>query len=90
MLTISLKFGVHTRNWPRIDFQPLEFNFEFYYWRFREAGFCCLPAKSKNSRSLYQAQNLFKITKKSFKIIILTKIRFISPKKPTENAFSAK
>ena len=33
MSTISLKFGVHTRNWPRIDFKPLEFNFEFYFWR---------------------------------------------------------
>ena len=24
MSTISLKFGVHSRNWPRIDFQSLE------------------------------------------------------------------
>ena len=24
-------FDVHTRNWPRIDYQPLEFNFEFYF-----------------------------------------------------------
>ena len=32
--------GVHTRNWPRIDFQPSELNFEFYVWRFREAAFC--------------------------------------------------
>ena len=31
MSTISLKFGVHTRNWPRIHFQPLEFNFELYF-----------------------------------------------------------
>ena len=31
MSTISLRFGVHTRNWPRIDFQPLEFNFEYYF-----------------------------------------------------------
>ena len=36
---ISLKFGVHTRNWPRIDFQPLEFNFEFYFWRLRGTAF---------------------------------------------------
>ena len=40
MSTISLKFGVHTRNWPRIDFQLLEFNFEFYFWSFgRGVGF---------------------------------------------------
>ena len=26
--TISLKIGVHTKNWPRIDFQPLNFNFD--------------------------------------------------------------
>ena len=38
MSTISLSFGVHIRNWPRIDFQPLDFNFEFYFWRFREGG----------------------------------------------------
>ena len=30
MSTISLKFGVHTRNWNEIGFHPLEFNFEFY------------------------------------------------------------
>ena len=24
-------FDVYTRNWPRIDYQPLEFNFEFYF-----------------------------------------------------------
>ena len=35
MSTISLDFGVHTRNWPRIDLQPLQFNSEFYFWRFR-------------------------------------------------------
>ena len=38
MSTISLKFGMHTRNWPRIDFQPLEFNFEFHFWRFFLGG----------------------------------------------------
>ena len=32
MLTILLSFGVHTRNWPRINFQPLEINSEFYFW----------------------------------------------------------
>ena len=32
MSTILLSFGVHTRSWPRIDLQPLEFNFEFYFW----------------------------------------------------------
>ena len=35
---ISLSFGVHTRNWPRIEFQPLEFKFEFYFWRFFGGG----------------------------------------------------
>ena len=38
MSTVSLRFGVHTRNWPRIDFQSLEFNFQFYFWRFRGGG----------------------------------------------------
>ena len=38
MSTILLSFGVHTRNWPRIDLQPLEVNFEFYFWRIRGGG----------------------------------------------------
>ena len=38
MSTIALRFGVRTRNWPRIDFQPSEFNFESYFWRFRGGG----------------------------------------------------
>ena len=38
MSTISLNFGVHTRNWPRIDLQPLEFNSEFYVWGLRGGG----------------------------------------------------
>ena len=58
MPTISLKFGVHARNWPRIDFQPLEFNFQFYFWRFLgggEGGVLLVPARSQNIRSLCQA-----------------------------------
>ena len=35
MSTILLNFGVHARNWQIIDFQPLEFNSEFYFWRFQ-------------------------------------------------------
>ena len=35
---ISLSFGVHTRNWLRIDLQPLKFIFELYFWKFREGG----------------------------------------------------
>ena len=47
MSTISFKFGVHTRNWPRNDFQPLDLYFEFYFWRFRGAAFCRVSAKSQ-------------------------------------------
>ena len=47
MSTISLKFGVRTRNWPRIDFQPLEFNFEFYFWTFQGAGSAELQQRVK-------------------------------------------
>ena len=36
---ILLNFGVHTRNWPRTYFHPLELNFEFHFWRFRFAEF---------------------------------------------------
>ena len=79
MSTILLNFGVHTRNWPRIDLQPLVFNFEFYFWRFRGPRFAEFQ-QSQNRRSLYQAQNL----KKSFKIIILTEVKFILQKKPTK------
>ena len=35
MLTISLNFGVRSRNWPRTGLQPLKFNFELCVWRFR-------------------------------------------------------
>ena len=35
---ISLNFGVYTRNWSRIDLQPLEFNFEFIFGDFWEGG----------------------------------------------------
>ena len=38
MLTILLKFDVHTRNWPSIDLQRLEFNSKLYFWRFRGGG----------------------------------------------------
>ena len=70
MSTISLRFGVRTRNWPGTDFQPLEFNFEFYFWNFRGEGgggadFGEFQQRVKIvGRSLYRAQNLLKITKK--------------------------
>ena len=38
MSTILLKFDVLTSKWPRIGVQPLEFNFEFYFGRFRGEG----------------------------------------------------
>ena len=38
MPAVSLTFGVHTRNWPRIELQPLEFNFELYFWRLGGGG----------------------------------------------------
>ena len=67
MSTILLNFGVHTRNWPRIDFQPVEFNSEFYFGDLGGGGggaaFFRVPAKSQNCRSQDQAQNLFEITK---------------------------
>ena len=73
MSTISLNFGVHTRNWPRIVLQPLEFNFEFYFWRILGDAFCWVPGRSQNSRSLYQAQNLFKITKNCSQLLFYMK-----------------
>ena len=73
MSTILLSFGVRTRNWPRIDFQfnfqlnsfgfNLEFNLKFYLLRFWGLRSAERAAKSQNSRSLYQSENLFKITK---------------------------
>ena len=64
MSTISFKFGVHARNWPEIDFQPLELNFEFYFWRFRGTGFRIVPAKSQNSRSLISSSKPVRDDKK--------------------------
>ena len=39
MSMISINFGLDTRNWPRINLQLLEFNFELYFWRFRGLRF---------------------------------------------------
>ena len=39
MSTILLNSGVHTRNWPGIDLQLLEFNFEFYFGDFGRPRF---------------------------------------------------
>ena len=89
MSTISLIFDVHTRNWPRIDFQPLEFNFVFYFWRFRGPGFAEFQQKVKIV-GLYIKLKTFSRSQKRVKIIIFTELRFISPKKPTKNALSAK
>ena len=47
MSTISLSFGVHIRNWPRTDFQLLEFNFEFSFWRFRGLRFAGFQERVK-------------------------------------------
>ena len=38
MLKLLLSFGVRTRNCPRIDLQPLEFNFELYFGDFGGGG----------------------------------------------------
>ena len=39
MSTISLNFRVHTRNWPRIDFQPIEFNLSLIFGDFGGSRF---------------------------------------------------
>ena len=52
MLTISVNFGVPTRNWLKIDIQPLKFNFKLYFWGFRGTAFCRVSEKSQNSKSL--------------------------------------
>ena len=60
MSTMSLNFGVYIRNWPRIDLQPLKFNFELYSWKFRRGGgggAGAVSEKNRNSRYQYQAQN---------------------------------
>ena len=66
MSSIPLDFGVHTRNWLRIDLQTLKFNFELYFWRFRGLHFAKFR-RSQKSRSQYQAKNPFKITKNPLK-----------------------
>ena len=48
MSTISLRFGVHARNWPGIDFQPLEFNSEFDFSEISGDRF--LLSSSKDSK----------------------------------------
>ena len=89
MSTILLNFGVHTRNWPRIDLKPLEFNFEFYFWRFRGPRFAEFQQRVKIV-GLYEKLKTCLRSQKSFKIIILTEVRFISLKRPTKDALTAK
>ena len=48
---IFLSFGVHTRSWPGINLQPLEYNFGSYFWRFRGGGGGVLLSVSKESES---------------------------------------
>ena len=93
MSTISLKFGVHTRIWPRIDFQPLEFNSEFYFWRFffflgggggGGARFAEFQQRVKLLGPYIKFKTCSGSQKKSFEIIILTDVRFVSLKMPTK------
>ena len=77
------QFWFDTRNWPRIDLQPLKFNSsKLHLWRFGDRVLQ-VSKMSQNNRSPHQAENLFKITRKSFQVIILIEIRFISLKEPT-------
>ena len=89
MWTILLKFGVRTRNWPRTDLQPLEFNFELYFCRFMGPRFAEFQQRVKIVVSVSSSKPV-QDHRKSFKIIILTGLRFISLKKATKNALSAK
>ena len=91
MSTILLNFGVLTRNWPRTGLQPLEFNSEFYFWSrdFGEPRFAEFQQRVKIV-GLYIKLETCSRSQKSFKIIILTGVRFISLKKPTKNALSTK
>ena len=60
---ISLNLGVHARNWPTIALQPLKFNSELSFWTFWRARYGQVLKKTQNSRSQYQSQNQFRITK---------------------------
>ena len=46
--TISVNFGVHTRNWTSTYLQPLEFNFEFQFFEDFEGR--TLPRFRKESK----------------------------------------
>ena len=90
MSMISINFGLDTRNWPRINLQLLEFNFEFYFWRFRGLRFVEFQQRVKIVGLYVKLKTCSRSQKKSFKIIILTELNFISLNKATKNALSAK
>ena len=86
MLMILLNFGVHTRNWPRIDQNSI---LSFSFGDFREPHFAEYLQRVKVV-GLYIKLKTCSRSQKSFKIIILTATIFISLKKPTKSALRAK
>ena len=63
MSTISLSFGVPTRIDPELISSLWNSILNFIFGEFGGPRFAEFQKGVKNSRSLYQAQNLFKITK---------------------------
>ena len=83
MSTIPFNFGVHTRNFPRTDLHPLEFNFAFYFFKIRGEGVRFAEFQKRvKIVGLYIKLKTCSRSQKPFRIIILTEIKFISLKKP--------
>ena len=80
MSTILLSFGVHTGNWPRIDLQRLEFNFEFsIVGDFGGPRFAEFQQRVKIV-GLYVKLKTCSRSQKIIQNNYLTEVRFISPK----------
>ena len=88
MSTILLSFGVHTRNWPKIDLQPLGFNFEFNFWRFPR--FVEFQQRVRIVGLYVKLKTCSRSQKKIIQIVILTEVRSISLNKPKKSSLSAK
>ena len=82
MSTISLSFGMHARNWPRIDLSHQNSILSFMFGDFVRSCFGEFQKRVKTVGPYFKLITCSR-SQKMIQKFILTEIRFISLKKPT-------